>query len=373
MCSQVTETGAARGKFQLFDPLSAEEYTALEADIRKRGVQLAVEVDEDGEILDGHHRLEIAQRLGIDCPTVTRHFDGEAAKCEHVIMVNLARRHLDPIRWGQAFQRLLETRGISTGRGSRNDKQTSATVAEVAEDLGVPERTARHRLAQAKAFEELQPSEQGDVRSGDKTLSQIRREQKEGLRRERREANARLVNESPSIEETLETAKFATIVIDPPWSPEDEGESGEGLYGRGAPPYATMTVAQIASMPVGTYADDDCHLYMWITNRSLFKGETLLTTWGFRYVTCLTWVKPSIGLGAYFRGSSEQVLFGIKGSQPLQRHDVGTWFAAPRGPNGHSSKPTEFYDLVESCSPGPYLDIFAREQREGWTSWGAEV
>ena len=94
-----------------------------------------------------------------------------------------------------------------------------------------------------------------------------------------------------------------------------------------------------------------------------------MEVWGFRYVTCLTWVKPSIGMGNYFRGSTEQVLFGVRGSQPLKRHDVGTWFEAPRG-EMHSEKPDEFYALVESCSYAPYIDIFGRKEREGWTVWG---
>jgi N6-adenosine-specific RNA methylase IME4 len=78
-------------------------------------------------------------------------------------------------------------------------------------------------------------------------------------------------------------------------------------------------------------------------------------------------------MGNYFRGQTEHALFGVKGSQMLKRQDVGTFFNAPRGPRGHSSKPAEFYSLVESCSPGPYLEMFARDEREGWTVWGAEV
>lgn len=76
-----------------------------------------------------------------------------------------------------------------------------------------------------------------------------------------------------------------------------------------------------------------------------------------------------IGMGNYYRGSTEQVLFGVKGSQPLKRHDVGTWFEAPRGKQ-HSEKPEEFYRLVESCSYAPYIDIFGRKEREGWAVWG---
>ena len=142
--------------------------------------------------------------------------------------------------------------------------------------------------------------------------------------------------------------------------------------GRAKPTYDTMPFERIEAMPVGDLADEDCHLYLWITNRSLPKRFQLLDAWGFRYITCLTWCKPSIGMGNYFRGSSEQILFGVKGSQPLKRKNAGTWFAAPRGDGGHSSKPTEFYDMVESCSPGPYIELFARAKREGWTAWGED-
>ena len=77
-------------------------------------------------------------------------------------------------------------------------------------------------------------------------------------------------------------------------------------------------------------------------------------------------------MGNYFRGQTEQVLFGVRGSLMLKRRDVGTAFHAPRGPNGHSSKPFEFYDLVESCSPGPYLEMFSRSARQDWTTWGQQ-
>ena len=92
-------------------------------------------------------------------------------------------------------------------------------------------------------------------------------------------------------------------------------------------------------------------------------------------MTWVEWIKPSkveISLydtSRYFRGSTEQVLFAVKGSQPLKRHDVGTHFEAPRG-DKHSAKPDEFYSLVESCSYAPYIDIFGRKERNGWSVWG---
>jgi len=160
---------------------------------------------------------------------------------------------------------------------------------------------------------------------------------------------------------------FQTIVIDPPWDWSDEGDFNQ--FGRAKPEYQTMPLEEIKNLPVGKIADDNCHLYLWVTNRSLPKAFDLVQAWGFRYITCLTWIKPSIGMGNYFRGNTEQVIFAVKGSQPLKRHDVGTSFLAPRG-KSHSEKPEEFYKMVESCSYAPLIDIFGRREREGWTVWG---
>lgn len=164
---------------------------------------------------------------------------------------------------------------------------------------------------------------------------------------------------------------YSTIVIDPPWDWGDEGDQDQ--LGRARPTYGTMSIDELLALPVGSAAMADAHLYLWITNRSLPKGFALLERWGFRYITCLTWAKPNFGMGNYFRGQTEHVLFGVRGSLPLKRKDVGTLFSAPRGPRGHSSKPPGFYELVESCSPGPYLEMFARGSRADWTSWGAEA
>lgn len=160
---------------------------------------------------------------------------------------------------------------------------------------------------------------------------------------------------------------FQTIVIDPPWDWGDEGDVDQ--FGRARPDYKTMPMEEIEQLPIAKIADENCHLYLWVTNRSLPKAFKLIEAWGFRYITCLTWVKPSFGMGNYFRGDTEQVLFAVKGSQPLKRHDVGTHFCAPRG-DGHSAKPDAFYDLVESCSYHPYIDIFGRKERDHWTVWG---
>jgi N6-adenosine-specific RNA methylase IME4 len=180
--------------------------------------------------------------------------------------------------------------------------------------------------------------------------------------------NERKVAEAPSLDAAvLEGGIFSTIVIDPPWDAGDEGDVNQ--FGRTQPTYATMPFEVVKDLEVPHLSADDCHLYLWITNRSLPKGFQLLEAWGFRYVTMLTWCKPSIGVGNYYRNNTEQILFGVKGSLGILRHDVGTWFEAPRG-DRHSAKPDEFYDMVDTCSPGPKLDMFARRTRPGWYTWG---
>jgi len=192
---------------------------------------------------------------------------------------------------------------------------------------------------------------------------------KEHKRELARKQNRELVEDMPPLSQ-WNGEPVPAVALDPPWDWSDEGDADQ--LGRARPTYATMPFDEILALPVSKLAQDNAHIYLWITNRSLPKGFALLEAWGFRYITALTWCKPSFGMGNYFRGQTEHVLFGVRGSLPLLRKDVGTWFAAPR-PGEHSSKPDAFYELVERCSPGPWMEMFQRKPRPGWIGWGAEV
>ena len=247
------------------------------------------------------------------------------------------------------------------------------TKAEIVKETGFSQKQverfqmlAAHPDIVAKAKAEAR--ENDDIVSRSLVLNMVKeqkRAEKEATREEQRQENAEKIEELATPLEAQ--GLFQTIVIDPPWDWGDEGDVNQ--FGRAKPDYHTMPIEEIEQLPVGQIADQNCHLYLWVTNRSLPKAFRLIEAWGFRYITCLTWVKPSIGMGNYFRGSTEQVLFAVKGSQPLKRKDVGTHFEAPRG-KGHSAKPDEFYDLVESCSYAPYIDIFGRKEKDGWSVWG---
>lgn len=157
---------------------------------------------------------------------------------------------------------------------------------------------------------------------------------------------------------------FTTIVIDPPWR-----YTNIATRGAAEDHYPTMTLRELEDLELP--AAPNSHLYLWVTNAFVSQGFDLLVSWGFTYKTILTWCKPSIGMGNYFRNNTEHVLFAIKGNLPTQRNDLGTWFQAAK--TRHSAKPDSFYDIVETSSPGPWLEMFARRRRMGWHVWGNEA
>lgn len=171
---------------------------------------------------------------------------------------------------------------------------------------------------------------------------------------------------------------FSTILADPPWRFENR-------TGKMAPEhqrllrYPTMTLEEILELPVGRFAAANSHLYLWIPNALITEGLEVMKRWGFTYKTNLVWYKirkdhgpDGRGVGFYFRNVTELILFGIRGNMrtlPPGRRQVNLLSSRKRE---HSRKPDEFYDLIEACSPGPYLELFARHPRHGWYQWGNE-
>lgn len=159
---------------------------------------------------------------------------------------------------------------------------------------------------------------------------------------------------------------YRTIAADPPWQYDNKATRGAA-----EDHYPTMTVAELCDLPVEEWAHDRAHLYLWATNGFLREAFDILDAWGFTYKTTLTWVKPQIGMGNYFRSSTEHVLFGVRGGLRTLDCNQRNWFEAKRA--RHSQKPGAFFALVEKASPGPYLELFARTRRFGWDAWGNEV
>lgn len=173
--------------------------------------------------------------------------------------------------------------------------------------------------------------------------------------------------------------KFGTILADPPWRFQNR-------TGKMAPEhrrlhrYRTMTIEEIKALPIADMAAPKAHLYLWVPNALLSWGLDVMKAWGFDYKGNIVWYKirkdggpDGRGVGFYFRNVTELVLFGTRGNlRTLSpgRRQVNIIRTRKRE---HSRKPDELYDIIESCSPGPYLELFARYAREKWQRWGDEA
>lgn len=178
---------------------------------------------------------------------------------------------------------------------------------------------------------------------------------------------------------------YRTIVADPPWDVKaGPGHNGaEGWENNTATvtkplPYPTMSVGEIAALDVPAAAD--AHLYLWTINAYVEDAYDVARAWGFKPSTLIVWAKNPMGggLGGAFGITTEYVLFARRGSLSHTGRVTGTWFNWKRAYDGrgkpkHSAKPPQFLDLVESVSPGPYLEMFARSNRLGWDAFGNEA
>jgi N6-adenosine-specific RNA methylase IME4 len=189
-------------------------------------------------------------------------------------------------------------------------------------------------------------------------------------------------NHTPTAAEELlsqQRGHFGTILADPPWRFQNR-------TGKMAPEhrrlsrYETMTMDDIYELPVAQLASPKSHLYLWVPNALILEGLETMKRWGFTYKTQLIWYKvrkdggpDGRGVGFYFRNVTEVILFGVRGNLRTSapgRRQVNIITTRKRE---HSRKPDELYDIIEQCSPGPYLELFARHPQPNWSQWGDEI
>jgi N6-adenosine-specific RNA methylase IME4 len=132
-----------------------------------------------------------------------------------------------------------------------------------------------------------------------------------------------------------------------------------------------MSVEDICALPVSKLAHENSHLHLWTTNAFLQEAFQVMAAWGFEYKSCFVWVKPQMGIGNYWRVSHEFMLFGIRGKAPFTNRGLMSWGKFDR--TKHSAKPQDVRRMIESASPGPYLELFGREVQEDWTVWGNQI
>lgn len=373
-------------KYQVMPDLTDEEYAELKADIAERGVMVPIEFDEDGNCLDGHHRLKACKELGLDdYPSVTRAGMSEQEKLEHALELNIARRHLSGAQKRIAAREvLLKCPEMSDRRIARELGISHHTVTDVRKELENGGQIAHQEtIVDARGTEQPRehkpvsvfnpsPRDAEALKDPDiqRRLAENDKMNVAGAIREQTRDN--LIEHLESVETKEAKAVegvYDVIVIDPPW-PMSRIETDANPHAVEMD-YPTMTLDEIKGLKIP--AADDCHVFLWATQKYLPNAFDVFKAWGVKYVCCFVWHKnhghKPFGLPKY---NCEFVLYGHIGS-PAFVHEDQFWacFEAPIAE--HSEKPEKFYDMIRHVTAGRRLDMFNRRHIDGFETWGKEA
>jgi N6-adenosine-specific RNA methylase IME4/ParB-like chromosome segregation protein Spo0J len=365
--------------YQLLPPLSPDDYAALEADIIARGVLVPVEYDEAGNILDGHHRVQICESLGlVDWPRFVRKGLSEDEKRAHARALNLSRRHLTSAQKREIIEaQLKETPSISS--------------RAIAARFGVHHSTVSSVRARLEGTGEISQLEKTEGRDGKMRPKPIRTmflpdAANVGEAKTRRQVKTGIINaiadRGRMTAGELPRAAFPVGYADPPWEQQawsDETGQDKGLM------YPAMPLDEIKALCAGEASPftADAILYLWVTTNRLDDGIDVLRAWGFDFVSAITWDKVQIGMGRWVRDRTEHLLIGKRGNFPglIPGTQTESLYAEPR--TTHSRKPIWFAEQIDRLFPDMRkLELFQRRESlaEGdvrlngqWSFWGFEA
>lgn len=384
-----------------FPLIEGREFDELVDDVRAHGVHEPIIIFE-GMILDGRNRYRASEIAGVDCPMVP--YEGNDA-VGFVVSLNLRRRHLNEgqrawvaaqianLAHGQKSETQICASPVTNDRAAEmlNVSPRSVDNARVVRDKGVPElqqKVAKGEVAPSTAADVArlpEPEQREIVAKGEKEILKAAKEiraQKvqQRINEARRDYEARK-EQGGHAEDLLalvrDGKRFQVIYADPPW--EFSVYSGKGAERSAERHYDTMTLEQIAKLPIADLADENCALFVWAVMPELPGAIDLIRKWGFVYKTvAFTWVKQNrsgeglfTGMGYWTRANAEVCLLATRGAPQRLAMDVHQVIMAPV--REHSRKPDETVPRIERLLAGPYIELFARETRPGWTTWGNEV
>lgn len=368
-------------------PLSTEEKAAMQMTIAEEGVRYPVLVTEDDRVLDGHHRLEFCP----DAPfrVVPGSGNWSDAECiAFVLRTNFERRNLSPDQRRDIHVRKkqvaadLRKQGMTQDRVAlllgvarttvelwENGNNDSAVIVS-APDCRVKVPGKYHQeIADRVAAGERIEQVAADCGITPRRVRQIiaKLEADAGQLPDPAVEYAGTCSAEDLAELVTNGKKYGCIYADPPWS-----YSNQATRASTDNHYSTMSVDDIAALPVKDLAADYCHLHLWTTNAFLYECPKLLDAWGFEYQGVYVWCKPQMGIGNCWRVSHEFLLIAIKGDpRKFRVRDKKSWGLFDR--RKHSAKPEEVRALLMETSPGPYLELFGRRLYDGWTVWGNQV
>jgi N6-adenosine-specific RNA methylase IME4 len=372
-------------KYQVCRPLTPIEYEALKADIAEHGVLVPVDVDENGDILDGHHRVQAWQELRADgleiapYTKIVRRGLSEEEKRNHARKLNVLRRQMTDeeqieIRRamradGMPYQAIADATGASYGTAYnethdveliKNDKLLGAD-GKYRPPTYHPK--PDYHILQNTLF--VPGIEQLDLDAAEHTVSAAAEQRRQEIRDERVEK----INDIAKGNEALGTGKrYPVIYADPPWRYEHSKTVSREIENQ----YPTMPLEEICTLCVSEIATQDGVLFLWATSPKLAEAIQVLEAWGFVYRTCIVWDKERIGMGYYARQQHELLLIGTRGELPVPEpaNRPASVIRIARD-NEHSTKPDHFYALIERMYPEyDRIELFARQPRDGWDAWG---
>lgn len=371
-------------RYQLAPALSSADRERLRESIAEHGVLIPITVDQAGNVIDGHHRRDVAAELGVDCPREAVECSSEEERLRLSVALNADRRQLTDAQRA-AMGRRLEARlaeearkrmaeagasaapGRPTEKGRDNSPRLSEegkTRSRIAQQVGLGSgRTyERHRKTLDRA-EEVAPDIAAKADSGELDMRGLGKE----LRRREKEHRVAAIAAAP----TPEPAKLVAadlLYVDPPWRYQHSSTDSRKIENH----YPTMGLEEIKALDVPAAAD--AVLFMWATSPKLAEALEVVDAWGFGYRTCMVWVKDRVGMGYYARQRHELLLIAVKGKPdtPLDSARPDSVIEAPRGE--HSAKPVRVYELIEAMYPHlTKVELFARAPRDGWASWGNQA
>ena len=324
----------------------------LKQSIEEVGLINPITINQNKKVLAGRRRLQAITELGfreVECRIIESKndlFDFKVAIEENIKRKNLTDTEV-AIAIKEYDEMKREIEGIKHAGGDSIYKKNinGWTQEKTAKDLGIKQEQVAQSIQIARAVEEYPElaKEKGAV----------------VLRHYNQKKDTEAIEKKafPVIE-----GKFKTILADPPWN------YSVNLLGRTKPEYNVLDFDKLKALEIERYAEKNCHLYLWSPNNFLRVALELGKCWGFDYKTCITWIKPSIGIGSYFRNSTEHLLFFVKGHLATRQENIPTHFTAPRGQ--HSEKPEVSYEIIERASYPAYLELFGRKERKGWVQYG---
>lgn len=369
-------------KYNFFPEMLPDDYKRLKDDIDANGYDVSYPIwFYEGRVLDGWNRERACAELGIE--PVYAEFTGTATEAIEFVMRSNKRRNLSSSQWAclaveaeeiintiktsvdaeklrkqkeNASNQFMEPLGNIFPQPNPETNKTASKVADLFN-------TNRIYINKAADLKENKPEIFEQVKSGEKTITEVKKEEKINERLKQVDEIKKKIERENLIVSDL----YDVIVIDPPWA---YGREYDPESSRVASPYPEMSFDELSNIEIP--AKNDCVIWLWTTHQFIWEARELLRMWGFEYKAILTWDKEQMGMGHWLRMQCEFCLLGITGNPLWDVRDLRDIIRSKR--REHSRKPSEFYEMIEKNFTGKYIDYFSREKfSDKWDCYGAET